>query len=455
MGTDVNQQLVAYIQRHKIKRLSEREGIVLLQAEAERLGTPLKDSDALGLYRATISTTTINQPASIVFPRSAFLGLGGEFVQLYEPRLESPPEFLFTAWHTCFGLAISPFVRLDLAFDVRPNQFTDLLGESARPRKSTAMKVAVSAWEKPEVDNPHFRVEWGVGSAEGFARVFNGWSKTVPADNRPTLFALDELQLLVEKAKQRGSILLQMLATLFESENYDGTTVKKRVRLRGCRVALLGASTIDTYANMWTQEFTAIGFPNRLFLVKGDAEKQVAIPKAPPATQVESLRERSYSLVNGIKAWSQQTEGRLGLSDRAQRRWTEYYPTIDRSVHAKRLDAYAFRWMMLLALSQEEFEVSDQTVERAIELVEYELRVRKLYDPIDADNNIARLEEKIRRLMADGELGRDYTWRYIFQFTNARRVGNWFLDTALGNLVRSGEIERVGTKKAWRPVDGV
>lgn len=29
MGTDVNQQLVAYIQQHKIKRLSEREGIVL------------------------------------------------------------------------------------------------------------------------------------------------------------------------------------------------------------------------------------------------------------------------------------------------------------------------------------------------------------------------------------------------------------------------------------------
>ena len=385
------------------------------------------------------------------FPASVLTGLGGEFVNLYAPCLESPPEFLFAAWHTCFGIALSRYVRLDLAFDARPRAFTVLLGESAIPRKSTAVKVAVNFWERPGVKNPYFRVEYGIGSAEGFARVFNGWTQRQQPDTRPTLFVLDELQLLVEKAKQRGSIVLQMLATLFESETYDGTTVKRQVSLRNCHVGLLAASTIDTYARMWTPEFTAIGFPNRLFIVKGDAGKLVALPKAPSAAQLDSLRDRTYEQLDRIRQWSEQTGGRIGLTADAERRWAEYYPTIDRSVHAKRLDAYAFRWMMLLALSREEFEVGTQTVDQAIELMEYELRVRKLYDPIDADNNVARMEEKIRRIL-NSNPAQWYTWRYLQQHTHSNRVGNWCLTTALENLRQSGEIEikRDGTRKAWK-----
>ena len=61
-----------------------------------------------------------------------------------------------------------------------------------------------------------------------------------------------------------------------------------------------------------------------------------------------------------------------------------------RSIHSKRLDTYAFKWMMLLALSQEEFEINEVTVDRAIKLADYQLQVRKCYDPIDADNQHAQ-----------------------------------------------------------------
>jgi hypothetical protein len=105
--------------------------------------------------------------------------------------------------------------------------------------------------------------------------------------------------------------------------------------------------------------------------------------------------------------------------------------------------------MMLLALSQEEFQVSERTVELAIDLVEYELHIRKHYDPIDADNNVARMEINVRRILSANP-GQWYKWRYLQQRTHSTRVGNWFLKTALDNLCQSGEVERNGAKRAWR-----
>ena len=82
------------------------------------------------------------------------------------------------------------------------------------------------------------------------------------------MVSYDELNSFVVKADQKGSLLLPFMNSMFEKEDYDGTTAKRKISLRGCKVALLGASTLDTYENMWTPEFTSIGFPNRLFIVK-------------------------------------------------------------------------------------------------------------------------------------------------------------------------------------------
>jgi hypothetical protein len=396
---------------------------------------------------------------NIRFPESAFVGLGNDFVDIYRPRLESPPEFLFASWHACFGAAISPYVRLNSVLDLPPRIYVVNLGTSAVPRKSTSIKVALKSWQSPSFfggspsENPHFRVEMGLGSVEGFVRVFNGWSKKDEGqggDTRPSLVVYDELRSFVEKAKQKGSTLLPFLTSMFEGEDYDNTTVNRPVSVRGCHIGLVGACTLDTFADMWSSEFTSIGFPNRLFLVKGDPQHRISLPEYPPSGQTDGLNENLSRLLSTIKQRHQKGQGRIGLTSAATIRWDDYYKcSMTRSIHSSRLDTYAFKWMMLLALSQDEFEISCATVDRAIDLIDYQLQVRKLYDPIDADNKYAQMEEKIRRYLR-ANAGRYVKRRELSQKTNSYRDGVYLFEKAIENLVKSQEIRPNGTHKEWQ-----
>lgn len=401
------------------------------------------------------SSSTEQSPEPIQFPKSAFVGLGGDFVNLYGPRLESPPEFLFASWHACFGAAISPFVRLDSVLNLPPRIYVVNLGSSAVPRKSTSIKVAIKSWQpRPiagvPIDAP-FRVEMGLGSVEGFVRVFNGWSQKEGGDTRPTLIVYDELRSFVEKSKQKNSTLLPFLTSMFEGEDYDNTTVNRLATVRGCQIALVGACTLETFADMWTSEFMSIGFPNRLFLVKGDPQRRISLPENPPESAVENFQDDMWRLVDEIRKRHREGKGRIGLSPDAKQRWDDYYQSsamLSSSVYSKRLDTYAFKWMMLLALSQGEFEISQVTVDRAIELIEYQHEIRKRYDPIDTENKYAQMEEKIRRHVRAHD-GRFAKRRALFQACNAQRVGTFVFDNAIENLVKSGELVSNG-KKAWR-----
>jgi hypothetical protein len=88
-------------------------------------------------------------------------------------------------------------------------------------------------------------------------------------------------------------------------------------------------------------------------------------------------------------------------------------------------------------------------VDRAIDLIDYQLQVRKLYDPIDADNKYAQMEEKIRRYLR-ANAGRYVKRRELSQKTNSYRDGVYLFEKAIENLVRSQEIRPNGTHKEWQ-----
>jgi hypothetical protein len=122
---------------------------------------------------------------------------------------------------------------------------------------------------------------------------------------------------------------------------------------------------------------------------------------------------------------------------------------IERSIHAKRLDTYALRLMSLLAVNDLKNEIDEETVDRVTKLCDWQLAVRKIHDPIDADNKIAKLEESIRRQLTNGPK----TERELKQRVNANRAGLWAFDTAKKNLERAGEIALDKKSKKWRLMD--
>ncbi len=121
----------------------------------------------------------------------------------------------------------------------------------------------------------------------------------------------------------------------------------------------------------------------------------------------------------------------------AKQAWERWYHLLPQSEHVKRLDTIGLRLLPLVALSNDRDIIDLRTVNDVCEILDYELKLRMLADPIDADNTIAKLEERIRRtLSVKGPLSN----RDLRRSVHADRDGVWAYEKALRNLSRVGDI---------------
>lgn len=374
------------------------------------------------------------QPASetvdlLAFPDSVIDGVAGLYSDTYSSCLESPRHFFFMAFLTCLGSILTG--RLSIASEIRPQPrlYTILLGESADDRKSTAISKTIDFFHD-SIEG--FRVCFGVGSAEGLQKHLEG--------TRSLLLCFDELKQFVSKSKIDASILLPCVNTLFESNRYESRTRKTHINLEDAHLSFLAASTIPTYERMWDGSFTDIGFNNRLFLVPGHGTRRFAIP---PKVSEESKRELGRDLARVLTHVGPRLE--LDFTSGAKDLYQRWYMDLESSVHSKRLDVYAVRLMALLAVNEMEHEISESIVKKALSLCDWQLQIRKQYDPIDADNAIARMEESIRRLLRQ----RAHRERDLKRGVHVERSGIWTFDTAIENLRKAGEVQWNKESKLW------
>ena len=107
--------------------------------------------------------------------------------------------------------------------------------------------------------------------------------------------------------------------------------------------------------------------------------------------------------------------------------------------------------LALVALITGKTAIDTETVATVRLILDYELKMRELTDPIDADNQIAKLEEKTRRVLAHkGPLKA----RDLKKAVNAHRTGLWAFDRAIQNLVAAKEISQ-STSGVWELVPSV
>jgi hypothetical protein len=368
---------------------------------------------------------------SLIFPSHVMTGTAGQFAEVYGANLETPKEFLFLSYLTCLGSVLSRRLTLASEIEPQPRLYTLLLGQSADERKSTALKIVIDHF-KDAVDQ--FDVCWGVGSAEGLQkRLENG--------KDGLLLSLDEFKQFVAKCKIQSSVLLPCVNTLFESNRYESRTKTTNINLTEAYLSLLAASTVQTYERTWDSSFTDIGFNNRLFLVPGTALRKHSFPEKISDLDKLNLKRKLEEIIHHVGGHTE-----LDITTSAKRLYHRWYMDGERSIHAKRLDTYALRLMSLLAVNDLKGEVDEETVRKVIDLCNWQLEVRKLHDPIDADNKIAKIEEKIRRQLKTGPMKE----RKLKQRVNAHRSGLWAFDTAKKNLERGKEIAWDKKTKKWR-----
>lgn len=354
------------------------------------------------------------------FPGWVMEGTAGDFTALYSSCLEVPQPFLFMGFLACMGVVLADCLTLDSEIHPQPRLNILLLGESADDRKSTAITKVVEffrGWLNT------FPCCLGIGSAEGLQKVL--------LKNGKLLLCFDEFKQFVGKCKIQGSVLLPCVTSLFESNAFESQTKTKEFKIEGAHLSILAASTIQTYENTWDSEFTDIGFNNRIFIVPGKGKRKFSIPQSIPNAGKRLIQAGLDDIKDLVRK-----NPRLKVTTEATRLYHSWYMNRELSIHSKRLDVYALRLMPLLAVNEQKGEVDEGIIEKVIALCDWQLSVRKLFDPIDADNMMAKMEEKIRRKLKSGDLSD----RDLKRATNAHRVGLWVYDNATKNLKKSGEI---------------
>ena len=280
-----------------------------------------------------------------------------------------------------------------------------------------------------EMVKPSYHILTGVGSAEGLARQF----KETPN----ILLTYDELRTLLSKSRAESSVLLETVSTLFERAVTNQVTSTKNIEIKNASLSILGASTKDTYEKLFSTTALSLGILNRLWIVMDEVTSSFPVPNSIPEARLSKLQAKTEAFLNRAREGVQ-----FKINDAARKLYDAWY--FDRhkrdSLFEKRLDTYAIRLMSLLALSSGAREI-DSTIMRAVlELVQYELDVRLVTDPIDAVTLYAQMEEKIRRTLVMGPLTR----ASLYRKTNASRTGTYIFDTSLKNLKGTREISKEG-----------
>ena len=369
---------------------------------------------------------------SLDFPTALISGAAGDFAKVYSHYMEAPTEFFYFGFLTALGSTLSDKVTLASELRPEPRMFTILLGESGDDRKSTVIKAVMSFFHEyfPE----SLSVCYGVGSAEGLQ------DRLSEIDDGKLLLIYDELKALISKCKIEASVLLPCIKTLFENNAYESRTKKSNIKLENIRLSFLAASTVQTFENIWTSQFLDIGFTNRLFLVPGTSTRKNPIPLKIPALEKKVIARQVASILEMVGDGVE-----MSLTQEAMILYNDWYLSLDRSVHARRIDTYAMRLMPLLAVNDHKREIDIDVVKSVIAIMDWQLLIREQMDPIDADNKIAQLEEKIRRKLKLGAMrSRDLKRRVNYQ-----RVGIWIYEQAVRNLTRAGEIAFSSKTKTW------
>ncbi len=377
--------------------------------------------------------TTAENGAPLSFPVHIMTGAAGYFSDVMAGCMEPPRHFFFLAYLTCLGNILQNTLKTELYPQGR--LYTVILGESADDRKSTAISKTVTFFQKTIST---FKACFGVGSAEGLQRLF----LKDASDGTPSsvLLVLDELKAFVGKCKTDGSILLPMACTMFETNRYESHTKDREFILTNAYLSILAASTIETYERTWDSAFQDIGMTNRLFIVPGAGRRLHAIPGQVPGHEWETMKS---DLGKILRAASITPEFEITPAARAL--YEAWYFNLEQSIHTKRLDTYALRFMILLTVNAGKSEVDESTVQDVIDLMNWQLQARRLHDPIDADSAVAKIEEKIRRVLGAG-LRTDYELKRAVHYS---RVGTWVFSNAIRNLTRGGEIQFYKATKQW------
>jgi hypothetical protein len=370
----------------------------------------------------TKQTTESSFPA---FPRDIIQGVAKSFVDLYSSIRETPEGFLWLSFLVYFGNAISPYIRLD-SESSEPRLYGVVIGKSGRTRKSAGNNAARDLFKRIAAQ----KIVEGFGSAEGMLKTL-GASESP----NPSIFHLDEINILASKTSIAGSAGIAPLNQLFEGHDYEAPLAQGGYSVKNAYLSLIGASTLEDFKLTWTSKHADAGFFSRLMIVAGDTDKRIPRPIEPDAAKLDSLIQDVKRLIASVVA----ARPVLKMDEEAEVIWAKFYETIGDGPEWNRIDTYGLRLMVLQAVLRREQSITKTNVQGVVEFLQFEVAIRNAVSPIIAENPIAQMEESIRRFFPEGTT---MTRRDLQRKTNYTRLGIEIFDRAITNMIRNDELTR-------------
>ena len=377
---------------------------------------------------------------NVSFPRYTIKGAAARLADVYERYIESPWQFLSMSYLTCLGSMIGNRVSLQSEIRPQPRLYTAIIGESADDRKSESIRQVTDFYRRViekygisanlmHTGESVFKVNMGVGSAEGLAKSFGTQSNL--------LLVYDELKAFVSKSQIEGSILLPCINTLFDKNIYHSATKKSSVILENAYLSMLSACTKETYQKMWTATFLDIGFVNRLFLVTGKGSRRFSLPKLIPDGEKIPLEKDLLNILQFVDGLPK-VDGKyqMPINHVAWMMFDAWYRDIEPSIFTKRLDTYGHRLLILSAINEMEPKVTTDITRNVISLLNWELEIRKLLDPDNTETKLASIQNSILKNLTQGS----YTKRELQMACHASRIGTYWWKMGLRGLMEDEQI---------------
>jgi hypothetical protein len=303
-------------------------------------------------------TKQANESSFPIFPNEIIQGVARKFVDLYSPIRETPEAFLWLAFLTYLGNAISPWVRLD-SDSSEPRFYGVVIGKSGRTRKSAGNNIARDLFKKV-APRGQVIIE-GFGSAEGMLKTLG-----VSDSPKPAIVHLDEMNILSSKTDINGSAGIAPLHQLFENHDYDHSLAQGGYTVRNAYLSLVGASTPEDFREAWSSKHANAGFFSRLLIVAGDTDRRIARPVDPDPEKLNQLIREVKLLVTSVIT----APRLLKMDPAAEAIWAMFYENFgDRDgPEWNRIDTYGFRLMTLQAVLRGEDTVTKANVQQVVGL---------------------------------------------------------------------------------------
>jgi hypothetical protein len=364
------------------------------------------------------------------FPTAIIKGLAKDFVDLYRGKREVPDELLWAAFVTYFGSLISPYLRLAVFDASEPRLFTAIIGRSGKTKKSTAQNLARDFIRKLyNGSEDQIRIIEGFGSAEGLVTQLQALT-----NKKPAILHLDEINVLAQKTGMDGSVGISLLNKLFEDHHYEQPIRDKNPRITDAHLSVVGASTLEDYQKAWSGKHKDTGFLSRIMVILAEPSLlRIAIPQQPDPESYRELQSRVKVCYTAIQGNPREFE----IDSEALELWEAFYETFEDGEEWNRIDAYAYRFMTLQAALTGQTSITSEVMRDVISISKYQVESRAHVSPVIAENQLAMVEQIIRKHLRSGET---VSRRELQRGMNADRYGIKVFHAALSNLVSAGEI---------------